>query len=209
MADGEDHGVRLDDVLRLRELVHVQAAIRGEAAEVHLPAAHSGHPAITGHDFLESAPGEDAHPFLLGLCDLPGMGGHVVAALQAAHVHLFGPQAHRRACHVNGHVAAAQHQHPLAQPRPLTHSHLTEEIGVEQHAGQVGPRNAQLAALVRAHRQEHGGVAVLQQRVHVVHAGVEFELHSQGQDVVNLALDQLGGQAVLGHSDAHHSPGDG
>ncbi len=51
---------------------------------------------------------------LFGSVHFPGMGGHLVATLEAGEVD-FTAQTHCRARHVNGHVAAPEHQHTVTE----------------------------------------------------------------------------------------------
>ena len=104
----------------------------------------------------------------------------------------LGPQTLGGAGTVKGHVAAAQHNHPLAHPGLLTGGGVVQEIAVDQHPGQVVALHGQPDPLVSAQGQQNG----------VVFFG---QPHKVGDPAVGLHMDPRVGQ-VAGLF-GHHLPG--
>ena len=71
----------------------------------------------------------------------------------------------------------------------------------------AGERQAH--AFVGADGDQYRGEALREQLVQVVDARVEAQLDAQVEDIGDLALDDLGRQAIFGHADAQHAAGDG
>ena len=98
----------------------------------------------------------------------------------------------------------------------LADAHRPAEVQVAQeldgalHAAPAGRRAGRRRAALQAGGQEDGLVAVAQQAVHrEVGAGalVEPQVHAQRRDLVDLALQDVLGQAVVGDADAQHAAG--
>ena len=85
-----------------------------ELHEGHVDALDAGDAPRLVADARERTRGIELDALLLCLLDLPGMCRHLLARLQAGHGHRLGPQAHGRAGAVDGDVAAAQDEDPLA-----------------------------------------------------------------------------------------------
>jgi hypothetical protein len=73
------------------------------------------------------------HPLGFGRFDLPVVGGHFFAALQAGQVHLFAPQPDGAAGAVDGHVSPPQHHHASTQHRGT----LDGDRSVRRHAART------------------------------------------------------------------------
>ena len=136
-----------------------------------------------------AAPDDDA--LFFALFDLVGAGRHLLAALQAGDAHLFGPQAPRHPGAVEGHVAAAQHDHPLAHGHLVAEVHVPQEVGADQDAFAAAPRDAQLLPLVGAHSHKDGIVALVEQRVERLHPSAGLDLHPRVLDLLDLAVERL------------------
>jgi hypothetical protein len=86
-------------------------------------------------------------------------GGHVfrgrLGILHAARMltHHF---ASRRASHVHGHVAAADHDHFLADSEFVAEVYVEQKVDALVYAIEIDSGNAEIAAAVRAHGDEHG-----------------------------------------------------
>ena len=60
-----------------------------------------------------------------------------------------------RTRHVHGHIAAADHDHFLADGEPVAQVGVEQEIDALVHAVQIDARNRKVAAAVRAHGDHH------------------------------------------------------
>jgi len=215
LSHREDHRVAGEHVRGVRLFVHEQAPRLVKAEGGHALAFHAADvPALVAQDALEGAPGVDGHALFLGGGHFPGVGRHGLAVFQAGQVH-FVAQAHGAAGHVNGHVAAAKHQHALPQRRRVARpvlvaaqAHVAQEVRVDQHAVQVRAGDGQAHPFVRADSDQHGVEAFGEHIVQVVHLVVQAQVHAQVHDVLYLALDNRGRQAVFRHAQAQHAPGD-
>ena len=148
---------------------------------------------------------------LLALFDLLGRGRRRALVLDAGERDLVGAAAEGGAAGVVGHVAAADHDHALAGRGALAERLRAQELDGAHDALLVEAVDRQVLALVQAGRQEHGLVAVGEQRVdgEVGAAALPgLELDAQGGDAVDLALQRRARQAVLGDADAQHAAGD-
>ena len=148
---------------------------------------------------------------LLALLDLLGRGRRRTLVLDAGEGDLLGAAAERGAAGVVGYVAAAHHDHAPAGGRGFAERLRAQELDRTHDALLVEAADRQVLALVQAGRQEHGLVAVGEQRIHgevdaAADAGLEFD--AQGGDAVDLALQRRTRQAVLGDADAQHAAGD-
>jgi len=85
-----------------------------------------------------------AHPCEAGSC--------------AGHVGLFVPK--NGAGHIEGHVAAADNDHALSEQHGFTQSDVPQELDSAIHVLRFNARDVELARLLRAHSNNHGGVAV-------------------------------------------------
>ena len=125
-------------------------------------------------------------------------------------IHRLLHQPHRRARHVDGHVAAADHHHALAQFDLEAQIDVDQKIDAVVDAGQVRAGNIQFAALVEPGGQQNrielgaqiGEGDVAPQR----DAGVQRNAH--GQNVVHFHLDDFARQAELRNAQVEHSAGD-
>ncbi len=180
-----------------------------EDASLHVQELHPRHPAVLVQDPGGGVRGPDDDALLLSLADLVRARRHVVAAFQAGHVHLLGAQPPGGAGAVEGHVAAAQHDHPFADSHLVAQVHSAQEVGAHQDALTVGPRDAQLLSFVGAHCNHDRLVALLEERVQRFHPGPGHDNHSHSFDLADLALDHVPRQPVFGDAVAEHASGGG
>ena len=208
LADGEDDVVAGHQVLRAGDGHRPRPPVRARLAQLHAHAAHTGHAAVAVADHLHRVGEEvEGDAFLAGVADFLFTGGGLGPRAAVVNVHLAAAQAHGSAGHVHGHVTRANHDHPLAQFRRIAQAHVAQEAGVDDHAIQIGAGDGQADALVGTHGDEHGVVALLEEIVQVLHGMVQPQVHAQVHDVGDLPLDDLRGQAVLGHAHPQHAAG--
>ena len=107
------------------------------------------------------------------LVDLPGVGRHLVAALQADHVHPGGSEPARAARGVDRDVAAADHDDLLAgQLGGRPQLDLPQEGERARDSGELLARDAETGRDGCAGRDEHCVVAVAPERIEIVDARV-------------------------------------
>ncbi len=216
LSDREDHRVARDDVRRIRDLGDLEAAGVVELERFDFQTFDPGHSTVFAGDLLEAATGMDCDSLGFGGLDLPGVGRHLGLALDASHVH-FASQPHRTAGDIDGHIAAAEHQDSLAERWSrvvcgigvvLAQPHVTEEQGVDQHSVEVRPGDRQPHPFVGPGGDQHRVVTVVEEIVQVLNPVVELEVDSEIDDVLHLAVDDLGRQPELGNTEPQHSAGD-
>jgi hypothetical protein len=118
-------------------------------------------------------------------------------------------QAHSGARHVDGHVAAAHHNNPLAQFNLESKVDVDQEVDAVVDPRKVRSRDVQFAAFVEASGQQNrielraqvGEGDVAPKR----HAGMQRDTH--GQDVIHLHLDDFPRKAELRDAQIEHSAG--
>jgi len=136
----------------------------------------------------------------LGAGNLGILGRHVADATAVDDAHLFGTAAHGRACHVHGHIAAADDAHALAaQVGQFVVADGTQHLDGRLHAGRLFARKAELLIAVGANGQVDGIELVAQAgKLLAVDGVVEFHVDAGAQDPVDLGLQALARQAVAG-----------
>ena len=137
-----------------------------------------------------------------------GRGGHVVhpAAVHAGHA--LGPQTDGGAGGVHAHVAAADDHHAFAaEVGGVALAAVAQELYGGQHVLAVLAFQAQLLVGVGADGDVQRVVFFLQfsQLDVLAHADAGMYLDAGGQDVVQIALQHVGRQAVVGDAVAQHT----
>jgi len=117
-----------------------------------------------------------------------------------------GGRPQRRAGRVEGDVATADHDHPLAEVDPEPLVHVQEELHRPQHAVQFVAGDVQVAAPAGADGEEHRGM--LGQQLLKGYVGADPaagpDVDAELEDGLDLTADQAAGQAVLGDAEHHH-----
>ena len=117
--------------------------------------------------------------------------------------------AQRRARYVNRHVAAADHHHAAADRKAVAEVGVQQEIRAGDDAVQVAPGKHQVAAAVQTDGQQDGLEPFRAQVVEgkVAQPAVEAQVRPQGQNLANLGLHHVAGQAVFGNPQVQHAAG--
>ena len=114
-----------------------------------------------------------------------------------------------RAGYVHGDVTAADHDHFLADGEFVAEIHVEQEVDAFVHAIEIDPGNAEIAAAMRAHGDEHGVESLTAQIGNgEVAAGRVIQLERDVAGLKNLAhlrFDHVARQAVLGDAEVEHS----
>ena len=119
--------------------------------------------------------------------------------------------ARRRTRHVHGHVAAADHNHFLADGELVAEVHVQQEIDALVDAIQINPRNGEIAAAMRAHGDQHGVEALAAQIGNgeiPARRVIELERDVAGlENLPHLRFHHVAGQTVFGNAEIKHSAG--
>ena len=117
--------------------------------------------------------------------------------------------AERRARDVNRHVASADHHHAAADGKAVAEVGVEQEIRAGDDAVEIAPRKHQFAAAVQADGQQNGlepfRAQVFQGKV--TQAAVEAQVRPQGENLANLRLHHVAGQAVFRNPQVQHATG--
>ena len=148
--------------------------------------------------------GVEPDALVQGLTDLPGVGGHLAAPLQADHVHRGRAQAAGAPRRVDGDVAAADdHHHFAGEVGRVTEPDVAEEV-----EGCADATEALLAGDAKPGRprcpggHEHRVEPLPAQFLEVVDPLPGDDLDAQVDDVGHVALDDLRRQPVGGDGEA-------
>src|SRR4030067_1260467 len=82
-------------------------------------------------------------------------------------------------------------------------------MGIDQHTLQVGTWDRQADTLVSADGDQNRGKSFIEKVVQIVDLRVQAQVNTQVKDILNLAFDNLGGQAVFRHAQAQHAASNG
>ena len=108
--------------------------------------------ALDGNGFMLE---EELHALFLRLGHLGGIGGHVALPAAVGHGDIRA-EAHGRAGHVHGHVAAADHDNLFADGRTHAGADLAQEVDAAPDALELLARDAERGALLRADGEIEG-----------------------------------------------------
>ena len=152
---------------------------------------------------------DDFHPLAHGLLYFMGERRHLFpgAAVDDSHIRTQAPGG---AGHVNGHVAAADDCQPLADGQGLAQIVAPEKFHPLHDPLGVLAFDPQGFAYVAADTQEHRLVTLLQQAVQgeiPPHGTIGLQLHPQAQDIVDLPVQYVLGQPVVGDAHPEHAAG--
>ncbi len=148
----------------------------------------------------------EGHTFFEGLGGFPGVRRHFRAALQTGHLHRFhAGQPSGATCGVHGDVAAANHHHVRADGRPLAAIDLVQEIQTGPDARGILAGDVELAADPRARSGEDGVKAGFQKTLRFRNARAGLSFDAEIQDVLDLLVEDVVGQAVTRNAVAEHA----
>ena len=139
----------------------------------------------------------------------PGRRLHLLEAGADDHLHVLAAEPARGAAAVHRGVAAAQHDHALADLVDVAERHRGQPVDADMDVGRglVAAGDRQVAPARRAAADEDRVVVVVQQRLQAVDALAEPHLHAEVGDVADLLVDDLLGQAEFRDLAADHAAG--
>ena len=111
LAYREDHHVGGQHVLRALLRFHREPSVIIELEAGHAPALHTGHvPIAVVHNAQKSKVIMNRDAFFCRCLDFRVVRRHIAVVFKAGHMDFTCAQPHRSTGHINGHVAATQHQ---------------------------------------------------------------------------------------------------
>ncbi len=215
LADGEDDRLAgdLDEVAG--DGLGTPAALLVGLAEPAALQLDGAHLAAGADDLDRGDEVLDLDLLVEALFDLLARRRHLVAAAPVGDGDLGGlaaggGEARGAARRVEGHVAAADDDHAVADRHGPAEVELAQELDCREAAVEVVALGRRRGAGVQAGGQEDGLVAVGQQAVDGevdAAALVEAQVDAQGADLVDLALQDVLRHAMVGDADAQHAAG--
>ena len=187
--------------LKLRQL----AGGLGKAGLVELHLLQQ-HPAFAGVPDR----GEPLHHHALfeGFLDLGVVRGHALARAAVHDDRLLGAQALGGASGVHRRVAAPVDDDAPAKQRALLSLHAAQQRDGVENVGRLAGGDVRAFADVRADGQERGVEAAIAHRVQDVRdLGVALQRDTEVEDALDLGVEHVARQAVLGYAEAHHPAG--
>ena len=145
---------------------------------------------------------------LQGFLDFMLPGRHLLALFQADQGDILGALALGRQGHVDGHVAAADDDHILADLDRLAHGRIAQEINTLQDALGILVFHTQAAAAMQTDGHEAGFETLFLKafKGHILAEGhAALDLHAHLADHVDLGGQYIARQAVFGDAHAHHA----
>ena len=211
LADGGNHRIDFDDKLGAghRHGPPPSAGIRG--AQFHADAFDGRDAAVFGDHPGRVGEGHQLDALFVALFDFFRVGRHLLDGAPVDDKRLLGAGAQGGAHAVHGHVAAADHRHPVAQMDAVAQVDLAQKVDPGKDPLIILALDAQPLALLGADADEKGLVALIAQLADGeiladFHPGLE--LHAQVLDDLNLRLDDIAGQPVGGNPHAEHAAED-
>jgi len=209
LADGRDHDVDVHQ--GLGTFLGYRATAPGcvGLAELHLDELDLDQLAVLVPDQARRS-GEQVilHALFLGGVDLDPVRGHLVARPAVQEDRLLGAHAERGARGIHGGVAAADDDDALAGQIDVDPElALLQELGALPDAVQVLTLAAQRRVIPRAHGEQDGVVVLLEvgDRVVLAERLVADDVHAEVEDLLDLEVEHLLGQAVLRDAVAQHA----
>ncbi len=209
LADGRDYRIAVDDELGPLHGDRPATAAVIRRSQSGADAFESHYPAVRGQDAHRCRKGGEFNAFLPGAVNLFGIGRHLLLGAAVDHGDPFGTQSFGRAGRIDGHVAATHHGHLSARPLPVALAGLPKKgDGVDYATGGVLTGNVHRHGTVGADGQENGPVSLIGQvrKVEIraqAHAGAGVD--TMAQQVADLPVQNVRGQAVVGDAHAKHA----
>src|SRR5204863_3615459 len=199
-------GVLLPD--RDQDVVAFEALVRltrgNEAASpflvthrFHLLECHAGELAVVVLESLGHQVIQDGNALVLRVLFLPGRRLHLLEARAHDHLDVFAAEALRGPAAVHGGVAAAQHDHALADLVGVAEGHGGQPVDadVDVLRGFPAPGNVEIAPARRARADEDRVIALLDQLFHAVDFHTTLEFDAEIEDIAHLLVDHFHRQA--------------
>ena len=215
LADGEHDGVGLQLELGPGDRRRLAATRLVRCAQLAALQLDAGDSTGVAEDLDRLHQELDPDAFLACFLDLARVGRHLdlAAAIGEGDVGVqpgLPLQTDDGAGRVQRHVASADDHCTGADRRRAAEVDLTQKLDRTAHAGESVPGQPDPGTSLQAGGEVDGCVALLEQIIHrEVDAGAlaESELDAPGQHLVDLALDHVVRQAIVGNAEAQHAAG--
>ena len=151
---------------------------------------------------------DDLDALLLGVLELPVRGLEELPRLARDDLDALGAEPQRAAAAIHRRVADADDEHALADRLDVAECDRAEPIDADVDAiADIAPRQAQILALRRAAADEHGVVALVEQRAQARDRRRQTHVDAETRDVADLLVEHLGRQAKGRNVRAHEPAG--
>src|SRR5262249_36692829 len=204
--DRDQHVVAGEMLLRLAGR-HELAAALVVAHRLDLLEQHAGEAAVFVGEFLRHEVVEDRDALVHGVLLLPGRRLHLLEAGAHHDLDVLAAEPARRAAAVHGGVAAAQHDHALADLVDVAERHAGEPVDADMDVGGrlLAAGNVEIATARRAAPDEHRVPTLRQQRFEAIDAFAATELDAEIEDVIAFLVDDGLGQTKARDLRADHA----
>ena len=208
LADRDQHVVAGEMLIGLAGR-HQLAAALGVVFGLHLLEHHAGEPAVLVGELLRDEEIEDRNVLVHGVLLLPGRRLHLLEAGAHDDLHVLAAEAARGAAAIHGGVAAAEHDHALADLVMWPKETLGEPVDADMNIGRgfLAAGNIEVATARRAGADEDRVPVFGQQRLQAVDALAAAKLDAEVEDVAAFLVDDGFGQAESGNLRADHAAG--
>ena len=210
LADRHQHVVAGEMLLGLAG-GHQLAAALVVVLRLHLLEGDAGELAVLVREFLRHQVIVDRDALVHGVFLFPRRRLHFLEARAHHHLHVLAAEPARGAAAVHGGVAAAEHDHALADFRGVAERHRGQPVDADMDVlGRfLAAGNVEVAPARRAGADEDRVPALRQQRLHTVDARAAAELDAEIEDVAAFFVDHGVGQAEFRDLRADHAAGFG
>src|SRR3989441_2423926 len=167
------------------------------AHRLHLLESHAGELAVLVLEGLGDEVVEDGNALVLSVFLFPGRGFHLLEARAHDDFHVLAAEALRRPAAVHGGVAAAEHDHALADLVGVAEGNRRQPVDSDMDVLRrfPAPRNVEIAPARRARADEDRVVVLSEQLLHARDLRAALELDAEIQDVAHLLVDHFHRQA--------------
>jgi len=208
LADRHQHVVAIDRLVRFARGHQIAPALR-VVFSLHLLEGNAGELAVVMDERLRHHEIEDRNVLVNGVLFLPGARLHFLKTGTHDHLDVLAAEAARGAAAVHRGVAAAKHDHALADFFDMAERNAREPVDADVNilCRFLAAGNFQLAPARRAGADEDGVEILSQQLLEAVDAMAALELDAETQDVIGFLVDHGIRQPEFRDLRAHHAAG--
>src|SRR5712691_6815979 len=206
LADRDEHVVAIEVLVGLARRNKIAAAVFKDCFD--FLEHHAGELSILDDEFLRHQVIQDGNPLVLRVLLLPRARLHLLEAGAHDHLDVLAAEALRGAAAVHRGIAAAEHDHALAEPGGMAERHRGEPVDayVDILRAFLAPGDVQVAPARRARADEEGVIALAHQFLHGRYFSM-YERNSQVEDIAHLLVDDLERQAEARDLRPDHAAG--
>src|SRR6267378_3292980 len=192
----DEHVVALEALIRLSGGKEAASPFL-VAHRLYFLESHAGELAVLVLEGVGDGVVEDGNALVLGVFFFPGRGFHLLEAGAHDDFHVLAAEALRGPAAVHGGIAAAQHDHALADPVGVAEGNGGQPVDADVDVLRrfLAPRNVEIAAARRARADKDRVVVLRKQLLHASDLRAAPELDAEIQDVAHLLVDHFHRQA--------------